>query len=117
MEEVYQNDRYKVISIGFDLYRVNRIIDGECCSIITGRDAAIKEANYLLSLDEWDEEQDVIKDLQDILKKQCDTAPYDYCHGTDCDECRAKTIILHGYRKIHNIQRGHAKDDQNADPN
>ena len=40
------------------------------------------------------------KDLINILKNQCDNAPFDYCYGCDCNECRARTVINAGYYKV-----------------
>lgn len=45
-------------------------------------------------------ENEMIKDLTNILKNQCDNVPYDYCVGCGCNECNAKTVINAGYRKV-----------------
>lgn len=41
-----------------------------------------------------------IKDLINILENQCNNAPYDYCIGCNCNECRARVVINAGYRQI-----------------
>ena len=45
-------------------------------------------------------EDEMKKDLINILENQCNNAPYDYCIGCNCNECRARVLINAGYRKV-----------------
>lgn len=43
---------------------------------------------------------EIKKDLINILKNQCDNAPFDYCYGCDCNECRARVLTNAGYCRV-----------------
>ena len=43
---------------------------------------------------------EMIEDLTNFLKNQCDNTPDEDCVGCDCNECETRALINAGYRKV-----------------
>ena len=46
------------------------------------------------------DENEMVKDLTNILRKHCNNTPDEYCAIGDCHECNAKSVINAGYSKV-----------------
>ena len=46
------------------------------------------------------DEKKMIEELAKILKNHCDNISFDDCMGSECEECRARTVINADYRKV-----------------
>ena len=45
-------------------------------------------------------EDEMIKDLTNIMENHCDNTPDEDCVGINCDECDARALINAGYRRV-----------------
>lgn len=46
------------------------------------------------------DKEEMIKDLAINLANACNNTQYEYCMSRGCEECRARTVINAGYRKV-----------------